>query len=466
MKRKSTIILFITVLIILIPVIFSLTMQANPSAGFNTIHTYMNGSKLNIDTLIYNQEVYVPIDAICSYLGCSYEIDEQKVIHIAKDSDKEKISEESYRNTKKANVTVSGTDYWIMIDGFISFLTPVAYEDTLYIHLKHLVEFFDMSMKWGFLKKSVSMEKYPEEYVGTVNGEKIKARAFHERYCSRLANLVITDQAISDEQKKSLQEEAFSEVVELVLAAQIAAENGITVDADTKDTVNWYLESTVSNFDGIEEFRKTIEKHGVTYPDAINYFTYGVLLEKLKEKTTEGIIPGDDILQEYYLTNRQAYVNPSKAIVQHIIIPAKDENENSYSDEKVEQQRALAEKVLERIRAGEDFEALQKEFSVDYFSDTADYPDGFEVVEGQLAIAKGFEQVVFALEVGEISDIVKTYRGFHIIKLLSKTDGGRQPFEQAKGKIAEELAYSVKTNRFNEFMEIWKEESVIEKAFD
>ncbi len=73
--------------------------------------------------------------------------------------------------------------------------------------------------------------------------------------------------------------------------------------------------------------------------------------------------------------------------------------------------------MLARIRAGEDFEVLRKKYSQDYFADTANHPEGFEVEQGRLSIAQIFEDAVFALQPGQISE-VKTYRGFHIIKLI------------------------------------------------
>lgn len=83
----------------------------------------------------------------------------------------------------------------------------------------------------GLFKKSLKIKDYPAEYAGEVNGEPIKLRFFNERYMGKLAkaenHLKKQGKKLSDAQKKLMGSEAFAEVVDLVLASQIACDYGI-----------------------------------------------------------------------------------------------------------------------------------------------------------------------------------------------------------------------------------------------
>jgi parvulin-like peptidyl-prolyl isomerase len=95
------------------------------------------------------------------------------------------------------------------------------------------------------------------------------------------------------------------------------------------------------------------------------------------------------------------------------------------------QARAKAEDVLKRVRAGEDFAKLVKEFSTDPGSkDKEGDLDWF----GRGKMVKAFEDAAFALKPGEVSDIVESPFGFHIIKVEGKRNG-----TSADGKPEEQV---------------------------
>lgn len=137
----------------------------------------------------------------------------------------------------------------------------------------------------------------------------------------------------------------------------------------------------------------------------------------------------DSMAKEAYVAEKDAYKMPERVSVAHILINAKDRNEA--------EALALITKLRARALAGDDFEAMAREFSDDSSVERNGGNLGF-FARGRMV--PEFEKAAFSMKkAGSISKVVKTQFGFHIIKLLDRQEEGPLPFEKAKAKIIDEL---------------------------
>lgn len=117
-----------------------------------------------------------------------------------------------------------------------------------------------------------------------------------------------------------------------------------------------------------------------------------------------------------------------------------DEHQNEFEIDEVTanhilvEDESLAKEILQQLKDGDDFEALAKEYSIDGTAENGGSLGSF----GRGAMVQEFEEAAFALKSGEISDLVKTIHGYHIIKVTEKKQG-QEDFEDVKDLIIENL---------------------------
>ena len=118
----------------------------------------------------------------------------------------------------------------------------------------------------------------------------------------------------------------------------------------------------------------------------------------------------------------------------------------------------MIEALLKRVRAGEDFGKLAKEFS----QDPGSKERGGEYVfpRGQMAVE--FETAAFSMSVGQISDVVTTKFGYHIIKVLERKAAGKIEFAKVKERVRENLQQEEADKRLPAYLEAVKKEAGVE----
>jgi len=146
--------------------------------------------------------------------------------------------------------------------------------------------------------------------------------------------------------------------------------------------------------------------------------------EQAQAKT---IVPAADV-QRFYNDNIAQYQTPEQIRASHILL------NTAGKDEAVV--RKQAEDILKQARAGADFAALATKFSED---------EGSKATGGDLdyfsrgRMVPEFENAAFALKPGEISDLVKSQYGFHIIKLVDRKPAVTRSFDEVRPQIEEQL---------------------------
>jgi peptidyl-prolyl cis-trans isomerase D len=131
--------------------------------------------------------------------------------------------------------------------------------------------------------------------------------------------------------------------------------------------------------------------------------------------------------KSYYQQNLTTYQLPEKVRASHILL--KTEGKSPEESEKI---KAQATDLLLQVRKGADFAALAKKNSEDTVS-AANGGDLGAFARG--AMVPEFEQAVFTLGVGAVSDLVKTQYGYHIIKVVEKQPAHTQTFEEVENLI-------------------------------
>jgi peptidyl-prolyl cis-trans isomerase D len=172
-------------------------------------------------------------------------------------------------------------------------------------------------------------------------------------------------------------------------------------------------------FDGnMEEFRIP-EKRKIRY----------VLIdvEALRAKTA--VTPAD--VERAYNENIATYTSPEQVRASHILFRLEGKEEAAV--------QAQAGEVLKQARAGADFAELARKFS----EDEGSAPNGGDLdYFGRGRMVPEFDAVAFTLEPGQVSDLVKTPFGFHIIKVVDKKAGDVRSLDEVRPQLTEQLTFA------------------------
>ena len=138
-----------------------------------------------------------------------------------------------------------------------------------------------------------------------------------------------------------------------------------------------------------------------------------------------------DLAREYYLSHLEEYRIPERLDLAQIQLKAQSENERG-------SQRVLAEKILGRLRAGEPFEELARQYSDD--KQTAAKGGLLTLQVGQRGVDSAFQAAALALDAEHpLSEVVETPQGFYLIRLLGRQKASVRDFESVKAEIVERL---------------------------
>ena len=136
-------------------------------------------------------------------------------------------------------------------------------------------------------------------------------------------------------------------------------------------------------------------------------------------------------IERYYNENKARYQVQDRSKVTHILFKTTDKKEDE-----IKATEAKAQEVLKQVKANKDFAELAKKNS----EDTASAAKGGEigwVTRGQTV--PEFEQKAFSMKPGEISDLVKTQYGYHILKVLERETAYLKTLPQVEAEIRQEL---------------------------
>ena len=207
-------------------------------------------------------------------------------------------------------------------------------------------------------------------------------------------------------------------------------DKAIKAEYDRAGGEQGFLDALKTNGISIDHVKKSLEEQWL-----INSFLEAALLKEAQVKS-------EDV--------EKAYGEDKTASVRHILLLTQGKNEQ----EKVEI-RKKTEDILAKAKAGEDFAALAKQFSEDPGSkDNGGLYQDF----ARGAMVKSFEDAAFSVPVGQISGIVETTYGYHILQIVDRKKETR-PLNEVRAEIEARLKKSRQVDTFSTYMTKLKEKA-------
>ncbi|RME72708.1 MAG: hypothetical protein D6776_08270 [Planctomycetota bacterium] len=273
-----------------------------------------------------------------------------------------------------------------------------------------------------------------ERVVAEVNGSPITSRDLRQALMLDEQWLMLRQRSGSyavREMQRRVERRVLEQLIDEILLVQYAHRLGLRLtDAERTEADRAFDERAVADFGSLEALRSMLAERGVPLEVLRERHRNGYLIRKLLQRemaTGDGFVRPVEI-RRYYELQRAHYERPGKVVLRHILI-----SKRRHGDKRA---RALAQRILERLRAGEDWNALAREFS-----------DGARAEEGGRMELKRVDEIgltplreaVARLRPGEISGLIDTPRAVLIARLDVLEPPARRSFEEVQDEIALEL---------------------------
>lgn len=227
----------------------------------------------------------------------------------------------------------------------------------------------------------------------------------------------------------------------------------------TDEQLDLKVQEIIGKIGGAEKFEKSLALNNLNKQNFKDMVKYDMLKDKLVESVGGSNSVSENTIKDFYVKNQNKYFkHPDLVRASHILISASEsdfrlklESEGKkLSNSEINQQlksamdssKVKAEKILAEVKANPNkFEELAKKYSQDPSSAEKGGDLGFFPVN---QMVPAFSKVAFSTKPGEISNVVKTEFGYHIIKVIDRKRAGVQPYDEVKDQIGK---YIVQQNK-------------------
>lgn len=301
-------------------------------------------------------------------------------------------------------------------------------------------------------EKKAEKEDQAGDYVAIVDGEKIPQKQLDQKLTLIKQRAASAGQQLDEKRIASIKEDMVNNMVEKELLYQKSHDLGITVDPET---IDGQMQQFKQQFPDENQYKQQLSELGYTEAQLRSEIEKNLAIKKLiEQELASNVTISDEELKTHYENNPDQFKTPEQVKARHILIKA----ESDASEEEKEAAREKIGKIKKRIDNGEKFSKVAKEESECPSSEKGGDLGYFS--QGQMV--KPFEETAFSLAVGDVSDIVETRFGYHLIKAEDKKEASKKTFDEVEEDLRDQLEQEKVKEKMPDYIAKLKEDADIE----
>ncbi|NIQ39275.1 MAG: peptidylprolyl isomerase [Proteobacteria bacterium] len=258
---------------------------------------------------------------------------------------------------------------------------------------------------------------------------------------------------LSDDQLSTIREEILEGLIGRELLYQESQKKGIEVEEKAIDEEKRKLKAGFSSED---KYKQSLRDRNISEAAIESHFRKAIAVQRFIEiEFAQKVTVSEAETRDYYDSHPDSFSQPERVRARHILIKVDPEADES---EKTKARKRL-EEIRERLKKGEDFGSLASKFSQGPSSTRGGDLGYFR--RGQMV--KPFEEAAFALNPGEVSDIVETKFGVHLIKVVDKKPPTTSAYKDIKENLGKYLKRQKVQKEVGQYVEKLRDEAAVEK---
>jgi peptidyl-prolyl cis-trans isomerase C len=286
-------------------------------------------------------------------------------------------------------------------------------------------------------------------------GVEVKRSKLDAEVIRAKAQMAANGRPISPEQTAMMEQQILDQLINVQLLEAKAT------DADKaagKAAAEKKFEEAKAKLGSEEALNRQLKLMGATRDEVLAKWAEALTAETVLKRELKISITDADT-KKFYDDNPSRFEQPESVRASHILLTTRDPvSGTDLPDDKKAAKRKDIDGLLKRARAGEDFAKLAKEYSEDPGS--KDKGGEYKFPRGQMM--PEFEAAAFSLKTNQVSDVVTTSYGYHIIKLSEKFPAQKVDYAKAASDIKDGLAAQAMQKQFPDYIKALKKDAAVE----
>ena len=254
---------------------------------------------------------------------------------------------------------------------------------------------------------------------------------------------------------RSFNEQVLDGLIDRTLLLLESEANGVSIDDSTSD---WYLNQFIRATGGEERMQQTLAGAGLTRSDLTRLIRQDLQVRKFIENSVAKppTVP-DSLAMAYFQNNPQRFWTADSVRARHIILRA---SQNDTAEDIAAKKNKLMD-IRRRVLAGESFADLAKEYSEGPSASAGGDLGYFS----RRDMVQPFSDAAFALEPGQVSDVVTTSFGYHLIQVIDKKPPRQLQYKEVEAELKNGIAQQMMAQALQNHLQMSRSVAIIERNY-